>query len=269
MGVEAEAAQDVGEGNVSLVFKSVMKAFVLAAGHGTRLRPLTDCTPKCLLPIQGVPLLQIWLDNCKRAGVSEVLVNAHAHAGQVREFASRQSSGISLVVSEEKELLGSAGTLAHNRGFVAEETEFFVLYGDVLTNMDLTELLRFHREKKMAATLSVYRVPDPTRCGIVAIDASATVTGFVEKPEHPASDLAFAGVMVAGREIFDVIPQERPADIGFHALPKLVGRMAAMKIDSFLLDIGIMENYSAAQSSWPGLAKGIMSGSSLSKGVSC
>ena len=246
-----------------------MKAFILAAGHGTRLRPLTEHTPKCLLPIQRVPLLQIWLENCKRAGVTEVLVNAHAHAEQVREFASRQSTGVRVCVSAEQELLGSAGTLAENREFVAEENEFLVLYGDVLTNLDLGELLRFHREKRMAAMLGVYRVPDPRRCGIVELDKNGGVKSFVEKPEHPQSDLAFSGVMVARQEIFEYIPQERPADIGFHLLPKLVGRMAAMETHSFLLDIGTMENYSAAQRLWPGLTADVRRRSSLSRGVSC
>jgi mannose-1-phosphate guanylyltransferase len=267
VGVEAEAAQGVDEGVFYLVCEIVMKAFILAAGHGTRLRPITERTAKCLLPIQGVPLLQIWLDNCKRSGVTDVLVNAHSHAGQVRECARLQASEVRIVVSEEKELLGSAGTLAENREFVAAEQEFFVLYGDVLTNMDLTELLRLHREKGMTATLGVYRVPDPRRCGIVELDGTGVVSRFVEKPEHPNSDLAFAGVMVAGPDIFDYIPQERPADIGFHLLPKLVGKMAAMEVQGFLLDIGTMENYRAAERSWPGLAA--TSRSSKSRGVSC
>lgn len=248
-----------------------MKAFILAAGHGTRLRPLTEHTPKCLLPIQGVPLLQIWLDSCKRAGVTDVLVNAHAHARQVHEFARQQQSGVRVCVSEERELLGSAGTLAENRGFVADEKEFFVLYGDVLTSADLTELLRRHRENGAVATLGVYRVPDPRRCGIVELDESGMVRGFVEKPEYPKSDLAFAGVMVAGQQIFDFIQQNRPADIGFHVLPKLVGRIAAMETQSFLLDIGTMENYSAAQRLWPGLTASVAGAPSLSssRGVSC
>lgn len=265
MGVEAKTAQDVGEDDSSLV-RTIMKAFILAAGHGTRLRPLTEHTPKCLLPVQGVPLLQLWLENCKKSGITDVLVNAHAHAGQVRDFVSRRSSGVRVVVSEEKELLGSAGTLAQNRRFVANDGEFLVLYGDVLTNLDLRALIKFHREKKLPATLGLYRVPDPRRCGIVELDENGVVNGFVEKPEHPKSDLAFAGVMVAQQEIFDFIPQERSADIGFHVLPKLLGRMAAMEIHSFLLDIGTMENYRAAQRLWPGLAVGA---SSLVKGVSC
>lgn len=230
-----------------------MKAFILAAGNGTRLRPLTEHTPKCLLPIKGRPLLGIWLENCKRAGISDVLVNAHAHADQVRDFAGRQTSGVRVHLAEEQELLGSAGTLAENQSFVAGENEFFVLYGDVLTNADLMDLLEFHRERGSAATLGVYEVPDPKRCGIVELDQHGMVRSFVEKPEQPRSNLAFAGLMVCGQGIFDIIPENRPADIGFDVLPKLVGRMSATKFCGYLQDIGTMENYRAAQAEWPGL----------------
>ncbi|HET6934161.1 MAG TPA: sugar phosphate nucleotidyltransferase, partial [Candidatus Angelobacter sp.] len=106
-----------------------MKAFILAAGSGTRLRPLTETTPKCLLPIQGVPLLQIWLENCHQAGIDEVLVNVHSLPEKIREFAAGQRSGVRLHIAEEEQLLGSAGTLFENRDFVAGEQAFFVLYG--------------------------------------------------------------------------------------------------------------------------------------------
>src|ERR1700753_284464 len=138
-----------------------MKAFILAAGNGTRLRPVTDTIPKCLAPICGVPLLEIWLNNCKTAGITEVLVNAHAHASAVKEFAMRQTTGVKVQIAEEPELLGSAGTLAENREFVASEEAFFVLYGDVLTTVDLRRMLSVHRQKNVVATLGVYRAADP------------------------------------------------------------------------------------------------------------
>src|SRR5438270_5926541 len=112
-----------------------MKAFLLAAGNGTRLRPLTDSLPKCLLPIWGVPLLKIWLNNCKAAGITDVLVNAHAQSESIRGFVAEQRSGVKVRIAEEQELLGSAGTVAENRDFIAGEKAFFVLYGDVLTNI--------------------------------------------------------------------------------------------------------------------------------------
>ena len=177
-----------------------MKAFLLAAGNGTRLRPLTDDVPKCLLPIQGVPLLEIWLNNCRAAGITDVLVNAHAHVGAIRQFAAEQKTGVQMRVAEEPELLGSAGTLAENREFIAGEESFFVLYADVLTNVDLRQMFVFHQQKHLAATLGVCQVPDPSRCGIITMDENAVISDFVEKPTRPASNWAFAGVMVAGPE---------------------------------------------------------------------
>jgi mannose-1-phosphate guanylyltransferase len=229
-----------------------MRAFILAAGSGTRLRPLTDSVPKCLLPIRGVPLLQIWLENCCATGISEVLVNVHAHPEKFREFVRKQASPVRINIVEEQQLLGSAGTLAENRSFVEQEKDFFVLYGDVLTNVSLTAMLDFHRRRRMPATLGIYEVANPSQCGIVITDQDGIVRSFVEKPEQPESRWAFSGVMVAGPEILDLAPLERPADIGFHLLPRLIGRMAAYPIENYLLDIGTPEKYNEAQASWPG-----------------
>jgi NDP-sugar pyrophosphorylase family protein len=87
------------------------------------------------------------------------------------------------------------------------------------------------------------------------LDQQGIVRSFVEKPQEPKSNLAFAGIMVAGQEIFEYIPKKRPADIGFDLLPQLVGKMAAMKLCGYLRDIGTMENYTAAQADWPGLKR--------------
>lgn len=229
-----------------------MKSFLLAAGSGSRLRPLTDTVPKCLLPIRGVPLLQIWLQNCAIAGISEMLINVCSHAQKIKEFLNQQNLPVRVRVAEEKELLGSAGTLAENREFLRGEREFFVLYGDVLTNVSLAAMRSFHRNRNLQATVGVYQVPDPTQCGIVTTDDQGVVTSFVEKPAHSASNWAFSGVMIADPEIIDLVPAQRPADIGFHLLPLLVGQMAAYPISDYLLDIGTLVNYDAAQSSWPG-----------------
>jgi mannose-1-phosphate guanylyltransferase len=201
-------------------------------------------------------LLEIWLDNCESAGITEVLVNTHAHADAVRDFASKQSRGVRLHVVEEAQLLGSAGTLAENRAFVAGENSFFVLYADVLTNVDLRRMLRFHMQHLLPVTLGICQVTDPTRCGIVSVDQAGIIQSFTEKPKQPASDWAFSGVMIARRQLFDFLPDQLPADIGFDLLPGMAGRIAAYKISEYLLDIGTMSNYQTAQQSWPGLLHG-------------
>jgi mannose-1-phosphate guanylyltransferase len=232
-----------------------MKAFLLAGGIGSRLRPLTDSTPKCLLPVQGTPMLQIWFTLCRAYGIDEVLINLHAHADVVRRFIERHSDGVKVTLFEETSLLGSAGTILANRDWIKKENAFWIFYADVLTATNLDQMLAFHNRKDQLVTLGVYEVPDPTRCGIVQVDEYDIVRDFVEKPEAPASRLAFSGLMLAKPAIVDSIPDLSPVDLGFHVLPKLVGRMAAYKVREFLIDMGTMETYQKAQEAWPGITQ--------------
>lgn len=230
-----------------------MKAFLLAAGHGTRLRPLTDKMPKCLLPVRGTPMLQIWLDLCHRFDIDEVLINIHAHAEMVRDFLGKYRKGTRAQVVEETELLGSAGTLLANREWVVSENLFWVFYADVLHRADLAGMLQMQRSRKPVATLGVYSVRDPTRCGIVDVAEDGIVREFIEKPTHPSSNLAFAGLLISTPALLDAIPRKQPVDIGFDVLPQLVGKMLAYPISDYVIDIGTMENYQKAQATWPGL----------------
>jgi mannose-1-phosphate guanylyltransferase len=198
-------------------------------------------------------MLDIWLEVCRRAGISELFVNLHAHAGTVRTALASRDLPLKVHLSEEQVLLGSAGTLLANRDWVASEGEFWVFYADVLTNVDLLPMLALHRKLRPAATLGLYQVSEPGRCGIVRFDENNVVTEFVEKPAQPKSNWAFSGIMLATPDLINAIPQESPADLGFHVLPKLVNRMLAYPISDYLVDIGTMERYESAQISWPGL----------------
>jgi mannose-1-phosphate guanylyltransferase len=229
-----------------------MKAFLLAAGLGTRLRPLTDNTPKCLLPIRGTPMLEIWFTLCRRYAIDEVLINVHVHGEAVRKFAEKNNDGLRVRLFEESVLLGSAGTILANRDWVRNEESFWVFYADVLTTASLTPMLNFHTERGQIATIGVYEVPDPSRCGIVQVDHRGIVNKFVEKAKVPCGNLAFSGLMVASPELIEAIPNGIPADLGFDVLPQIVGRMAAYQIRDFLIDTGTLETYQVAQEKWPG-----------------
>jgi mannose-1-phosphate guanylyltransferase len=200
-----------------------------------------------------MPMLEIWLRICRQYGISDVLINTHAHSDAVYQFISRWEDGVRVSVSEEPELFGSAGTLRANRDWVKDEDRFWIFYADVLTCADLKSLLDAH-SANFAATLGVCAVPDPERCGIASVDEHGTVVGFEEKPERPTGNLAFAGVLIGTPAMLDAIPDKRGADIAFDVFPRLAGRMRACHISEFLLDIGTLENYELAQKTWPGLA---------------
>jgi len=231
-----------------------MKAFLLAAGQGTRLRPITDNIPKCLVPIQSTPMLRIWMDICRNTGIDHVTVNLHTHAEVVKEWLYANDHHIRVRVTQEPTLLGSAGTLLANRDWVSSEPAFWILYADVLTNTRLSRMWDFHLAHPSAATLGLYQVPDPTRCGIVSFDEQMVIREFVEKPTHPKSNWAFSGLMIGTPQLLNCIPSRCPVDLGFDVLPLLVGKMVAYPIPDYLIDIGTPATYQSAQETWPGLA---------------
>jgi mannose-1-phosphate guanylyltransferase len=230
-----------------------MKAFILAAGNGERLRPLTNNIPKCLISIHDMAVLAVWLELCRRHDIGDVLINTHAHANVVRSYLRDHGDATRVTVTYEESLLGSAGTLLTNRAWVGSDQDFWIFYGDVLTNTDLTRMMMFHRSHRQIATIGVYQVSNPKQCGIVTVDRDHIVRAFVEKPENPSGNLAFAGIVIATPAIFDLIPDQTPVDLGFHVLPRLLGRMAAFPIADYLVDIGTLPSYEHAQLTWPGL----------------
>jgi mannose-1-phosphate guanylyltransferase len=239
---------------------TTVKAFLLAAGLGTRLKPLTDEIPKCLLPIGGKPLLQIWLERLSRQGIDEVLINTHWHSQKVEVFLETwRNNRLRVITSYEPELLGSGGTILANRHWVQNGAPFFIIYGDNLSNVDLKKLLYFHCKHGLPFTLGVFRCKNPNHCGIAEVREDGLVTGFVEKPQNPKSNLAAAGIYVADQRIFDLFPDKEqgwepgtkaPVDLGFHVIPRLVGKMKAYLINEFLMDIGTPTQYKEALTAW-------------------
>jgi mannose-1-phosphate guanylyltransferase len=250
-----------------------VKAFLLAGGLGTRLRPITDSVPKCLVPIRGRPLLDIWLDLCATSGITEVLISLHAHAETIARHLKSRNQAVDVSVIYEEQLLGSAGTVAANREWVGSDSAFWILYSDVLTNMNLRRMSDFHSRHKAILTLGLYQVPDPSRCGVAITNPNGVIVDFEEKPENPRSNWVSSGIMVASPQIFDSIPTSIPADISFHVLPRLLGKMRAYPIHDYLLDIGTLPNYQKAQLTWPatdadaGLARSPAHGTLAEKSV--
>ena len=226
-----------------------MKAFLLAAGIGSRLRPLTDTTPKCMIPVGGRPMLDIWLDALAKADVDEVLVNLHYLADIVRGHLSARTAAPRVRMSFEETLLGSAGTLAAHRDWVDGEEFFLAVNADNLTDFPLESLISTQRAHAAPATLTVFHSDNPSAGGVLETDASGRVTSFTEKPQNPVSDLVNAGVYAFTPSVLDEIG-EPPRDIGYHLLPRLVGRAQTVVIDGYFRDIGTPDAYHRAQQEW-------------------
>lgn len=229
------------------------RAFLLAAGLGTRLRPLTETTPKCLVPIAGRPLLDYWLTLLERHGFTDVLVNLHHLPEAVRDYVAAHPTPLRVALPYEPVLLGSGGTLRANREWARDEP-FLVAYADNLTNADLTALVSAHDPSEAVLTMALFEASEPSRCGIAEVDARDRIVGFVEKPAHPVSNLANAGLYVADARLFAELPPGDPCDFGHDVLPRLVGRMRGWRLREPLIDVGTWESYTRAQQSVAALA---------------
>jgi mannose-1-phosphate guanylyltransferase len=244
-----------------------VKAILLAAGKGTRLKPFTDTVPKCLMPIHGKTLLEIWLDLFEKYGISDVLINTHHHSAKVFGFIENIISDrkINIVTSYEKELLGSGGTVFANRDFVADTDDFIIAYADNLTDINLDRMIDSHRlfrSKGGILTIGLFRASDPTSCGIVVFDEENRILDFIEKPKNPKSNLANCGIYISTQEIFNYLnicmakKNNGVLDFGFHVLPELAGKMFGYKVKGYLRDIGTSESYHKALEEWPLILKG-------------
>lgn len=227
-----------------------MKAMLLAAGKGTRLGELTQNMPKPLLPIAGRPLLSFTLALLADAGVSDVVVNLHHLAAQVREQLGDGSRwGLRVRYSLEEELLGTAGAV--RRAADAFTEPFLVVYGDNLLDVDLRQLVRAHQARQAAATIGLYQAPDPTAVGLVETDLDGRVRRFIEKPqpEEVTTRWANAGLYMLEPRLLASIPVGGLVDFGHDMFPRwLAGgeRIFAAPLAGLVQDIGTPEGYRAA-----------------------
>ncbi len=229
-----------------------MNALLLAAGLGTRLRPITDTVTKCLIPIHGKPLLAWWMDLLEQHGVRRVLVNIHHLPSQVRDFAAAYRGSVQISLVHEEELLGSAGTIYANRDFFHGQEQFFILYADNLTNVNLTALKNFNQRNPTPLTVGLFRPENPQNCGIAELDADGIIIGFEEKPKNPRGELASAGVFVGRPELLEYLQPTLPApfDFGGHVMPRLIRKMNGTEISGYLRDIGTHQSLQQAEKEW-------------------
>jgi NDP-sugar pyrophosphorylase family protein len=231
---------------------TLMKALILAAGAGTRLRPLTDACPKPMLPIAGRPLLEWTLRWLQRYGVDEAALNLHHLPDVVRDGLGDGSRfGMQLRYAYETELLGTAGAI-HNFPDFFDDT-FLVVYGDLLMDFDLSDLIGFHQAHEALMTLALKQTDTPHSQGMIELDEDGRVLRFVEKPQAWNGDLtANAGVYVCEPEVAVRIGAG-VRDFGHDVIPELLAQGAPVygrPLRGYLRDIGTPEAYAQAQADW-------------------
>ena len=227
-----------------------MRALLLAAGRGERLRPLTDTIPKCLVEIAGKPLLDYWLDALFRAGVERALVNTSYLAGTVEKHIAASRWRDRIDIAFEPALLGTGGTILANRTFFGM-APFLVIHADNLSDLDIRALGRAHanRAPNTVITMVAFRTDRPRDSGILELDARNVVTAFHEKVAHPPGDLANAAVYVFEPEVIETIAAfGRPVvDLSTEVITRYIGRIQAYIHPGYHRDIGSPESLERAR----------------------
>lgn len=231
-----------------------MRALLLAAGVGSRLRPLTEHLPKCLVPIRGRPLLDYWLELLLGGGVSEVLVNAHHHADVVNAFVAACPRARQVKVVRETQLLGTAGTVLRNKAFL-QGGPFLVGHADNLTVFAPQEFIQAHagRPRGTELTMMTFTTPDPRSCGVVQLDRQGVVRIFQEKVPAPVGNTANAAVYVVESSVISYLESlgKDIIDFSTEVLPHYVGRTFTFHNEDYHRDIGTLESLRDAQIDFP------------------
>ncbi len=224
-----------------------MKAMILAAGVGSRLMPLTLTIPKPMLPIVNKPALEHIVNLCKNHGVKQIKMNLHYLPEQIDSFfKDGEDYGIDISYSIEKKLLGTAGGIKRIQSFFDET--FIVLSGDGFTNIDLTDMYKFHKSSKSTATIAVKEVEDTSKFGVVVTDENNSIQKFQEKPkkEDALSNLANLGIYIFEPDLLEKIPPKQEYDFGYNLFPVLLKDKTpffAYKTNAYWSDIGSLEEY--------------------------
>jgi NDP-sugar pyrophosphorylase family protein len=225
-----------------------MRVMIMAAGIGTRLRPVTDLVPKPMAPIANRPALYHILNLLARHGLREVIVNLHHLPDVITDyFGDGSRLGMDISYSYEPELLGTAGGVKNNAGFLGGDT-FLVMSGDALTDIDLTGLLAAHRRYGSIATMAVKEVADPSLFGVVVVDDDDHVVGFQEKPtpEEARSRLCNCGIYVFEPEMLSHILPGEFDDFGRRVFPDLLRdhiSFHAHTVGGYWSDVGNLHEY--------------------------
>jgi len=224
-----------------------MKALFLAGGFGTRLKPITNDLPKPMVPIIGKPLLEINIERLKKHGVDEVVLSTCYKPKKIeRYFKDGREFGVKISYISEDIPLGTAGAIKNAQSFFDEA--FLVFNADILSDIDISEMIRFHKEKGALATIAVTQVDNPSDYGVIEHDENGFITSFKEKPKphESSSNLINAGVYIIEPQLLDEIPSGRAVSIERETYPMLLQKgykIALYNRCSYWLDLGTPAKY--------------------------
>ena len=226
------------------------KALLLAAGLGTRLKPLTDIWPKCLMPIRDRPLLEYWLNILQKSGIDNILVNTHYLSEYVEGFIKQPQFTGWVDSVYEPSLLGTAGTIRENIGFCQNST-VLLAHADNWTCCNFSDFLNYHnnqRPKGTVMTMMTFTCPNPSECGIVELNSDGVVVEFHEKVQNPPGKLANAAVYLIESEVIEwIVNNPKVTDFSTEVLPQFVGKIATWENRKIHRDIGTVEMLRASQ----------------------
>jgi mannose-1-phosphate guanylyltransferase len=226
-----------------------MKTLLLAAGFGTRLRPLTDQVPKCLVPIGGEALLGIWLERLSSYHCGPFLINTHYKAEAVASFIAAGPHRDRVTLAHEPELLGTAATLRRQVDFFGGE-DGLMIHADNYCRADFGGFMDAHRRRPAGCLLSMmtFRTDTPSACGIVTLNERNVVVRFEEKQALPHGNLANGAVYLLSAELLSELRSSGPdiTDFSTQVLPTLLGRIYSHETSAALIDIGTPQNYALA-----------------------
>ena len=227
------------------------KALLLSAGFGTRLRPITNNIPKCLVSINNIPILEHWLLKLEKLGIDEVLVNKHYLAEKVEEFLNkRANSNLKITQVYEEKLYGTAGTLIKNKTFFNNSNILFI-HADNYTTSDLSGLVESfnNRPKNCLMTMLTFKSLDPKSCGVVEVDSQGIVKSFHEKIHNPPTNLANGAIYLFNSKVIDSLITKLPSckDFSCDVIPKLINQINIWNVDKFFIDIGTHDSLKIAR----------------------
>ena len=236
-----------------LGINKITKAIILVGGEGTRLRPFTYELPKALLPIQGKPMVLHVLEQLKSHGINEIILAVGYKGEKIKEyFGNGHQFGLNISYVTETKPLGTAGPLRLAKKVLSES--FFIVWGDILSHLDLTDFMHFHKEHGGLATVALTTVSDPSRYGVAMLNGNKIV-GFVEKPAKgkAPSNLINSGMAIMEPEIIEkYVPKRGKAMVEYNIYPKLAaeGKLFGYSFQGQWFDTGTHEAYEKAIKEW-------------------